>query len=360
MAGERKRDFPCNMWYQQPWWPQNEAVDGYLGRLCALMSQGQMVPELLVLHPIESLYPVRRPPTPDQGAWDTYHANDAARIVPLDEGFQALSHYLLGHQRQFDYGDETILADVGTVDASGERPLLRVGAMSYPLVLLPNLTSIRVTTLELLEAFATAGGPILAVGTLPTLLDGRVDGSDRLAGFLRARVRRVAISDGDVRFAPMAAAGASAQASACLSAPHDPGEKLDDLKQSLDALAAPMVTVDTSGSTRWLWQHTRRIGDVHAIMLANLHRAEPVAGTLRLGPAIHGPLIRLDLAANTAAVWCEGEGAVPPYASSYGSAPQEGAGQCRDSGLDGQEAWRHGCRAGVVSSLARRSGFRRS
>jgi hypothetical protein len=49
------------MWYQQPWWPLNGVVDGYLARLCALMSQGEMVPELLVLHPQESLYPLRRP-----------------------------------------------------------------------------------------------------------------------------------------------------------------------------------------------------------------------------------------------------------------------------------------------------------
>ena len=123
MAGERKRDYPCNMWYQQPWWPQNEVIDGYLGRLCALVSQGQMVPELLVLHPIESLYPLRRPPSPDQGVWDMYHTGDEARLVPLDEHFQALSHYLLGRQRQFDYGDETILADAGVVDARWRAPI---------------------------------------------------------------------------------------------------------------------------------------------------------------------------------------------------------------------------------------------
>ncbi len=264
MVGERKRDHPCNMWYQQPWWPLNHVVDGYLARLCALMAQGAMTPELLVLHPQESLYPVRRPPTPEQSPWDMYRADDD-RIAPLDEGFQRLSRDLLGMQRSFDYGDETILADVGRVETDGPRPLLRVGAMAYPLVVLPALTSVRATTLSLLEEFAAAGGPILSAGALPTLIDGRDDGAGRLRRFLRRQVR------------------------SCAS---------EEVGSVLDRLLLPLVAVDVDGPRHWLWQHTRRVGDAHVVLLVNLSRQERIVGTLRLS-GMEGPLTRLDLIGGT-------------------------------------------------------------
>ncbi len=280
MAGERKRDFPCNMWYQQPWWPQNHVVDDYLGRLCALMSQGEMVPELLVLHPIESLYPLRRPPLPEQDPWAYAHRADNARLTPLDAGFQGLSHDLLALQRSFDYGDETILADAGRVEADGPRPLLRVGAMAYPIVLLPDLSSVRATTLDLLEQFAAAGGPVLSVGALPSMVDGRPDGDGRLARFLGRHVRSV------------------------------PREGLGD---ALDALIPPLVRLrgEGAGARRWLWQHTRRVGEQRVVLLANLSRQERVDGTLHL-PRMTGPLHRLDLVAGTRRVLAEERGPIPP------------------------------------------------
>jgi len=279
LAGERKRDYPCDLWYQQPWWPLNNVVDGYLARLCALMSQGEMVPELLVLHPQESLYPLRRPPAPGQDIWDVYHYDDAARIAPVEEGFQLLSRDLLALQRTFDYGDETILAEAAQVDADGPRPLVRVGAMAYPLVVLPSLVSVRATTLSLLEAFAEAGGPILSTGALPTLVDGRADGEEvaRLRAFVRQHVRPV------VRTV---------------------------LGARLDALAPPLVAVDVAGPRRWLWQQTRRVGAAHIVFLVNLSRQEPVAGTLHLR-AMEGPLARLDLALGTYQLLHDGHGTLP-------------------------------------------------
>jgi hypothetical protein len=312
MAGERKRDFPCNMWYQQPWWPLNHVVDDYLARLCALMSQGTMAPELLVLHPQESLYPVRRPPAPEQGVWDVFRDADSARLTALDEGFQGLSHYLLAHQRQFDYGDETILADAGRVELEGGRPLLRIGEMRYPLVLLPNLTSIRASTLELLDQFAVAGGLILSVGETPTMVDGRDDASDRLGRFVRERVQRVGITGDAVRFAPMITGGASTDAPVRMSAPHGPDEVLEELDQALRRLTPPIVAVEARGPVRWLWQHTRRVGDSHVILLVNLSRQERVAGTLQLGNPLHGPLARPDLAQRTHTMLSEDTGVPAP------------------------------------------------
>ncbi|MBA3822912.1 MAG: hypothetical protein H0X24_03280 [Ktedonobacterales bacterium] len=264
MSGERKRDYPANLFYQQPWWPQNHVIDDYLSRLCALMSQGQMVPEFLVLHPQESLYPLRRPPQPDAGDWAFHDARDTERIAAIDDAFQSLSRTLLDRQRSFDYGDEVILAEVGAVVANGPRPLLCVGAMTYPLVLLPALTTLRATTLDLLAAFAAAGGPILATGPLPTMVDGRPDSDGRLQRFFATAVVVVAPTD---------------------------------LPARLAALAPPQVCVGDGGAHPWLWQQTRVIGAQRLTMLVNLSRHAVVADTLALDGV--GPLTRLDLTGMT-------------------------------------------------------------
>lgn len=265
MAGERKRDYPCNLWYQQPWWPLNHHVEDYLARLCALMAQGQMVPELLIVHPQESLYPLRRPPAPADGAWASFHHDDRERMEEIDHTFRQLSRELLAQQRSFDYGDETILADIGWVEHNAERVLLHVGPMTYPLVILPALKSLRGTTLALLEEFAEAGGNILSVGSLPTLIDGRTSEYPRLQYFLRLYVRDVS---------------------------------MDELAAVLQEIQPPQVLANVSGPREWFWQQTRRAGEQQITMLVNLSRHEHIDGTIQLN-GITGPLIQVDLTQQT-------------------------------------------------------------
>ncbi len=260
MAGERKRDYPCNIFYQQSWWSYNAVLETYLGRICAIMSQGQMRPEFLVLHPQESLYPIRRPPTADQPAWAEYHSDDAARILLVDESFRDLSQLLLGLQRSFDYGDETILEDIGQVEMAGTTPLIRVGAMVYPFVILPAMTTIRATTLALLEKFAQAGGPIVSFGSLPGMIDGRPDAMGRLARFLAEHVQSL---------------------------------PFDTVETSFSQILPPLVTFEGIGPRRWLWHHLRHVGDQHILLLVNLSRFEVINGTVTI--AIPGPVSQLDL-----------------------------------------------------------------
>lgn len=278
MAGERKRDYPCNLWYQQPWWPMNHHVEDYLARLCALMAQGKMIPELLIVHPQESLYPFRRPPTLGDGAWAAFHHDDQAHMEEIDHTFQQLSRELLAHQRSFDYGDETILADIGRVEHVHERVLLHVGSMSYPLVILPALKSLRETSLALLEEFAEAGGVILSVGSLPTLIDGRTTAYPRLQHFLRQYVRSVSMSE-------VAAV-------------------LQDIQPS-------QVVANVSGSRQWLWQQTRRVDGQQVTLLVNLSRSECIDGTVQLN-GISGPLIQVDLVRQTQRCLVEATDMLPP------------------------------------------------
>ena len=67
LRGARKRDYPPDIFYQQPWWPHNALIDDYNSRLSYALSQGERVVDLLVVHPIGSAWSVFRPQNP-QGA----------------------------------------------------------------------------------------------------------------------------------------------------------------------------------------------------------------------------------------------------------------------------------------------------
>ena len=180
MAGCRKRDFPPNLFFQQPWWPANHAVDEPLSRLCMALSQGRCLAEALVLHPQESaaaLVCVRTDwaaPAALDGGSDVSEPVARKHIDRLDSDFKTLVTTLLGHQRVFDLGDEIILRDDGSVelDAASQRPLLRVGVMNYPAVVLPSMVSLAASTFRLLQEFQRLGGPIFLAGEAPTLVEG--------------------------------------------------------------------------------------------------------------------------------------------------------------------------------------------
>lgn len=179
MSGCRKRDYPPNLFYQQPWWPMNRVLDDRLGRLCQQMSQGRYVAEALVIHPQESVWAqwqsaadVAAPTAEDLVDREPTAPGVMKRIREQDQGFKRLIETLLGGQIGFDLGDETILADDGEVVVNDGRPALRVGEMHYRVVIVPQMPTMRRTTLNLLKAFAEAGGALTATAGPPTLVDG--------------------------------------------------------------------------------------------------------------------------------------------------------------------------------------------
>jgi hypothetical protein len=184
MSGCRKRDYPQNIFYQQSWWPLNHQLDDRLSRLCVALSQGAYHAEVLVVHPQESaqaLWCADIPAAADSarlaewaGQSATKATNDA--VWALDRVFKALTDVLLGAQRTFDYGDETLLAQEGAVerDAAG-RAVLRIGRMAYPAVVLPAMATLAPSTLRLFREFQAAGGPLFRCGAVPRWLDGEAD-----------------------------------------------------------------------------------------------------------------------------------------------------------------------------------------
>ena len=170
LAGCRKRDYPPNLFYQQPWWPMNGVLDDALSRLCQLMSQGHYAADTLVIHPQDSAAALWRGETDLSGDAATredvhdHHATAAGvkvSIDAIDDAFKAVVNTLLSAQRQFDLGDETILADAAAVGRDDTGPFVAIGPMRYRVVIVPPMVTIRPPTLTLLGAFIAAGGTVL-------------------------------------------------------------------------------------------------------------------------------------------------------------------------------------------------------
>jgi hypothetical protein len=164
MRGERKRDFPQNIFYQQPWWPENHLIADYFARLSYILSQGQRVVDILVIHPLGS-------------AWAVYRPGATREVNQLDWPLDELLMALMQAQRDFHLADEMLMEPggetQGQVKADKLSPCLEVGKMTYRLVVVPPGVTLAKNTVRLLREFAAAGGPVLAIEPLPTLMDGR-------------------------------------------------------------------------------------------------------------------------------------------------------------------------------------------
>lgn len=148
--------------------PNARATFDAQARLAWMLGQGHAAAKVLLLHPHTSLQA-------------SYRADDPAGRSPLHEAivrhFVSIMEALTLAHIDFDFADETVLAKNGMAD----QRIFRVGAGEYRIVVLPPLLNLRASTADLLHDFAMGGGLVMAVGSLPELVDGRR--SDRVLNF---------------------------------------------------------------------------------------------------------------------------------------------------------------------------------
>ncbi len=202
MEGEAKRDYPASIFYQSPWWETYRKVEDYFARVHAVMTRGREVRDLLVIWPIESVWVANRMTTgPDP------------KIERMDTELIALRDSLLVAALDFDYGDEDIMARHGRVRRERDgAPRLRVAQADYKAVLVPRLTTIRSSTLRLLQRFKAAGGTVVFAGAPPAHVDAEPSPAaaafaatcprvpqrgPAVAAAVEQAARRIAIADGD-------------------------------------------------------------------------------------------------------------------------------------------------------------------
>jgi len=167
LAGGAKRDYPASIFTHSPWWQYYRAVEDYFARLGLMLTQGRPLRDVLVIHPIQS-------------AWGLFRCDAAEQsetFRDVEESFAKLIRSLSNNHYDWDFGDESLLAEHAR--ASGAS--LDVGLMTYRLVVVPPCVTLRRTTVALLQGFLAGGGKVLFVGRTPALIDGeRDDGIDEL------------------------------------------------------------------------------------------------------------------------------------------------------------------------------------
>ena len=161
MAGEAKRDYPASIFHQSGWYRDYGYVENYFARLGMLLSQGQPCCDVLVLNPIESVWA-----RVYKGWCNGLSARDP-EIKRLEETYAELFFWLQEAGIDFDYADEEMLSRLGSV----EDEKLRVGKANYRCVIIPQMTTMRSSTLKLLDTFAKARGTVIRAGEAPSYVD---------------------------------------------------------------------------------------------------------------------------------------------------------------------------------------------
>ncbi len=166
LAGCGKRDFPASIFHHSPWWSHYRAVEDYFARLGVVLTRGRPVRDVLVLSAMESAWGIFGP-----GGWKS------EVISYVQSRWERVFQSLSGWHYDWDFGDESLMERHARVQGD----TLRVGLMSYKVVIVPPSFNIRSGTLDLLRRFRAGGGKVLFVGRLADHVD--AEPSDALPAF---------------------------------------------------------------------------------------------------------------------------------------------------------------------------------
>lgn len=165
MEGEAKRDYPASISYQSAWYKEYRHVEDYYGRLHVFLGDGNPCCDVLVINPVESV-------------WCQIHGGWAKSLSPIDEPVKKLEshyadlfHWLAGAQLDFDYGDEEMMSRLATAGSDAKGAVVEFGKARYRVVVVGDMTTIRSSTLALLERFVDAGGTVVFAGDAPRYVD---------------------------------------------------------------------------------------------------------------------------------------------------------------------------------------------
>lgn len=159
MVGEAKRDYPASIGYQSPWYKEYRYIEDHFARVGVAMTRGKAVTRVGVIHPIES-------------CWLAFGPHDSGdELNSRDRAFGELTSWLLHGLIDFDFISESLLPNqvFGKIIDK-----LNVGHCQYDVIILPNLKTIRSTTLEILGKFTKAGGKVIVAGSAPQFIDAQI------------------------------------------------------------------------------------------------------------------------------------------------------------------------------------------
>ncbi len=180
MKGVAKRDYPASINYQSPWYKEYSYIEDHFARINTALTRGKPIVKLGVIHPIESI-------------WKDNANNHAAKekLESIISSFQKLTKQLLQTTIDFDYISESLLEEVYQVSDDG----FTVGEMTYSVILLPEMTSIRQSTLDKLNKFVELGGKVFYIGEPAEYIYNIRENGDAYVRFQRISQTNYALSE---------------------------------------------------------------------------------------------------------------------------------------------------------------------
>jgi len=246
LAGGAKRDYPASIFSHSPWWKYYSSVEDYFGRLSLMLTQGVPIRDVLVIHPIQSAWGLYAPGSEDQ----------VQALQAIEESWSSITRTLSDQHYDWDFGDESLLAKHAKATPKG----LKVGQMTYQLVIVPPSYVLRSNTVKLLSQFVQGGGKVLFAGR-------QADHVDAVA------------SDDVVEL--------SARAAACDDAP-------EPLLAAVEALLPRRVSITEGGAEQTcLWTMLRQVDGGRLLFVQSHDRR--CDHNLRVSVAGPGPVVAWDL-----------------------------------------------------------------
>lgn len=165
MEGESKRDYPGSILHQSTYWQDYSYLETYFARFGLMMMQGAPVCDVLVMNPIESIWPQIHI------GWARWISLVDGEIAPVEHNYVRLFHILSQNHIDFDYGEEQMMAGMYSVSVEDGKAALNVGQAKYKTVVVAGMLTMRPSTAAILKEFMEAGGKVIFVGDVPAYVD---------------------------------------------------------------------------------------------------------------------------------------------------------------------------------------------
>ncbi|NLT73266.1 MAG: hypothetical protein GXX94_03620 [Chloroflexi bacterium] len=157
LRGCRKRDYPPAFNYNTTWWPYNGVVEDYFARVGRVLTEGEAVRDVLMIHPIATVWAML-----GQGKEQTRQAD------LYGERLNGFLEALLATHYDCDLGDEQIMAEESRIQGRE----LWVGKRAYRVAVIPEeTTTLLGSTVTLLESLLDNGGRVIVAGDPPSMIE---------------------------------------------------------------------------------------------------------------------------------------------------------------------------------------------
>ncbi len=166
IRGCRKRDYPPVFNYNTTWWKYNKIIEDYFSRLSAVLTVGDVVRDILIIHPSTTAWSMLG--TNPYGLPKRGNDRDIPAIKEYGDQFNLFLKYMMGCHNDFDLGDELIMREAGSI----REGKLFVNKKGYKLVIIPSVKTLLESTVNLLSSFLEQGGQVIAIEPLPTMISG--------------------------------------------------------------------------------------------------------------------------------------------------------------------------------------------